>query len=335
MPQRASRPRLQVPPGLRHPARTASLPERSARPTELIGVKRPPAILAATAVFALGVISSAGAAVVQSDPGTDPNPENLWGDIQCQADPRYRHHVTGGPNGGPWRQMTVLDGDDFYGERCELGANTRRYGLSSETDRQGTFYLFEKGDRRIIDWYFQLMPGFPVTTQNSTIFQLKHTCPCDTITSNPEVQLMPKLPNLYLRVPSNDTDTSEWDRWSTPVKTGVWYHATFKIAFHTTEAAGRMRLTIDDVDGVADARSSPTLSLSTINRDDGVPSPNHLRMGHYRNPVIDGTSSVGLADVRVRRRCRPGRRGGDRARSCRRATGHAGRHRDSGVSRPG
>ncbi|MGH2962024.1 MAG: heparin lyase I family protein [Solirubrobacterales bacterium] len=263
-------------------------------------MKRPLAIAAATAVFALGMASSASAAVVRSDPGIDPNPENLWGDIQCQADSRYEHHVTGGPDGGPWRQLTVLDGDNFFGERCELGRNTKRYGRSSTTDHRGTFYLFRKGDRRIIDWDFKLMSGFPVTTQNSTIFQLKHTCPCDSITSNPAVQLMPKLPNLYLRVPSNDTDTSEWDRWSTRVQTGVWYHATLDITFHTTEADGRVQLTIDDVDGVADARSSPTLSLSTINRDDGVPSPDHLRMGHYRNTAIAGTSSVGLADVQVR-----------------------------------
>jgi hypothetical protein len=269
-------------------------------------VKRLPAIFAATAVFALGMVSSASGAVVRSDPGIDPNPENLWGDIQCQVDSRYEHHATGGPDGGPWRQLTVLDGDDFFGERCELGRNTRRYGRSSATDHRGTFNLFRNGTRRIIDWYFKLMPGFPVTKQNSTIFQLKHTCPCDSITPNPEVQLMPKLPKLYLRVRSNDTNTSRFDRWSTRVQTGVWYHATFDITFHTTEAVGRVQLTIDDVDGVADARSSPTLSLSTINRDDGRPSPDHLRMGHYRNTTIDGTSSVGLADVRVRRhrKCR-------------------------------
>jgi hypothetical protein len=246
------------------------------------------------------MVSSASGAVVRSDPSIDPNPENLWGDIQCQVDSRYEHHAAGGPDDGPWRQMTVLDGDDFYGERCELARNTKRYGRSSPTDHRGTFYLFRNGKRRIIDWYFQLMPGFPVTTQNSTILQLKHTCPCDSITSNPEVQLMPKLPKLHLRVPSKDTNPSLWDRWSTRVQTGVWYHATFDITFHTTEANGRVQLTIDDVDGVADARSSPTLSLATINRDDGRPSPAHLRMGHYRNTAIDGTSSVGLADVRVR-----------------------------------
>jgi hypothetical protein len=256
------------------------------------------------------MVSSATAAVVRSDPGIDPNPENLWGNVECQGDSRYDHHVTGGPDGGPWRQMTVLDGDNFYGERCELGRNTKRYGRSSATDHRGTFYLFRNGDRRIIDWYFKLMPGFPVTTQNSTIFQLKHTCPCDSITAKPAVQLMPKLPNLDLRVPSNDTNPSLWDRWSTPVQTGVWYHATFDITFHTTEAVGRVQLTIDDVDGVADARSSPTLSLSTINRDDGMRSPDHLRMGHYRNTAIGGTSSVGLADVEVRRRRRCRSHGG-------------------------
>src|SRR5918994_4561938 len=182
-------------------------------------VKRLPAIFGATAVFALGMVSGASAAVVRSDPGIEPTPEDLWGDIQCQVDSRYEHHVTGGPDGGPWRQLTVLDGDDFYGERCELGRNTKRYGRSSATDHRGTFYLFRNGHRRIIDWYFKLMPGFPVTTQNSTIFQLKHTCPCDSITSHPEVQLMPKLPKLYLRVRSNDTNPSRWDRWSTRVGT--------------------------------------------------------------------------------------------------------------------
>src|SRR5918995_4717879 len=295
-------------------------PERISPPyrADRIGVKRLLAIFGAIAVFALGMVSSASAAVVRSDPGIEPTPEDLWGDIQCQVDSRYEHHVTGGPDGGPWRQLTVLDGDDFYGERCELGRNTKRYGRSSATDHRGTFYLFRNGDRRIIDWYFKLMPGIPVSTYGNTIFQLKHTCPCGNITALPELGLPVRLPNLYLRV--GDPDPTVRDRWSTPVETGVWYHATLDVTFSLTDADGRVQLTIDDVDGVADARSSPTFSLATINRDDGRPSPDHLRMGQYRNVAISGTSSVGLADVRVRRRrtCRSRGRRAPAPAACRR-----------------
>ena len=49
----------------------------------------------------------------------------------------------GAPQGNTaYRKLTVFDGDDYSGERCELGYNTWNEGLASPTNPYGTFYNY-------------------------------------------------------------------------------------------------------------------------------------------------------------------------------------------------
>ena len=62
----------------------------------------------------------------------------LWGKIDCASAERHRQILVGGdPRPDPtdglvgataFRRLTVFDGDDVYGERCELGLNDWREG---------------------------------------------------------------------------------------------------------------------------------------------------------------------------------------------------------------
>ena len=71
--------------------------------------------------------------LLASDVGLNPNPLPFWGRIECEDPSRHELIPTGGdlhptatgtPQGNTsFRRLRVLDGDDFYGERCELGLN--------------------------------------------------------------------------------------------------------------------------------------------------------------------------------------------------------------------
>ena len=72
-------------------------------------------------------------ALIASDTGADPNANHFWGSSYCANDSRVQDITTGGDphptaTGAPGnclRRMTVFDGDNSFGERCELGWDNR------------------------------------------------------------------------------------------------------------------------------------------------------------------------------------------------------------------
>ena len=57
--------------------------------------------------------------------------------------------ATGTPQGNAsYRTMTVFDGDNISGERCELAYNTWHHPLASPSNPYGTFYDYTEGARR-------------------------------------------------------------------------------------------------------------------------------------------------------------------------------------------
>src|SRR5690242_8205820 len=69
--------------------------------------------------------------LIASDTAANPNPDPFWGRSYCANDQRVQQFTSGGdphptltgaPQGdGAFRRLTVFDGDDAFGERCELG----------------------------------------------------------------------------------------------------------------------------------------------------------------------------------------------------------------------
>src|SRR4051794_31890837 len=101
------------------------------------GAARALLALAMAIVLAGASADAAGAAtVIASDTAANPDPVPFWGQVECEHPSRQLQVPVGGDphstiTGAPqpdtaYRQMTLLDGDDFYGERCELGDNFRK-----------------------------------------------------------------------------------------------------------------------------------------------------------------------------------------------------------------
>lgn len=106
--------------------------------------------------------------VVASDTSLNPDPTPFWGSIECGTSPsnpiasRHQQITTGGDamaqgtgfgqNDQSFRRLTVMDGDDFYGERCELGLND---------NRTSPVALYNEGRRRATYFSIRLPESFP------------------------------------------------------------------------------------------------------------------------------------------------------------------------------
>ena len=76
-----------------------------------------------------------GPVLIASDTGANPNPDYFWGGNSCASDQRVQQITTGGDptdrdrhatgRTTAFRRLTVFDGDDSTGERCELGWDNR------------------------------------------------------------------------------------------------------------------------------------------------------------------------------------------------------------------
>jgi hypothetical protein len=254
-------------------------------------------LIAWSTIFVSGVVlltlaAYAHSAVLRSDPSTDPDPVPLWGQLQAVSSSRYQQFDTGGPTNFPaYRKLTVQDGDDFFGERTELGANESRFGLGGP---DGTFFLYQPGTTATTRWFMRLPSSFPINTSNwQVVQQMKQTQPY--VASDP-----PSSPIL-----SVEARDGRWNLmtngnvlWAGPTaKLGKWVKFIEVVTY--SASAGHVQITIGGT--ASPTFDVPTLATATQAGDGyavGDPIPSHLRLGIYHNPVIAGTS-VDIAGVQV------------------------------------
>src|SRR4051794_37300283 len=88
-----------------------------------------------------------------------------WANNSCQNDDRVRRVSSPVAQGSHAYRLEVRDGDDSYGERCELGeGNPVRSG----------FPLYHKGDERWIAFQVYLPDDYPIDLDTwNVIMQLK------------------------------------------------------------------------------------------------------------------------------------------------------------------
>ena len=103
--------------------------------------------------------------VIASDTAANPDPLPFWGAIDCvePKSARYATPQTGGDpqptaNGTPqfntaYRRTTVFDGDNFFGERCELGQNSWQHGPVA---------FYREGDHMVTYFSLRLPANFPL-----------------------------------------------------------------------------------------------------------------------------------------------------------------------------
>lgn len=252
---------------------------------------------------ALGSLAISGCPSLFADSGGSLDPAEAWGKLDCAA--ASRHRVIDGH-----RELTVLDGDDVWGERCEVGRNDHRTGPTA---------LFREGDRAVTSASFRLPASYPLEdTRWQVVMQMKQTQPSANGGGTPVISLEAKggrwrLLQSTSSGPSGDTR----ELWTAPAQRGVWTRFAFDVTYSQDPAKGAIRAYADlngDGDAADASERSPELRTYTLKREteggsatDGIAPgdsiPSHLRMGIYHHPDIPCPPPTGCAveldDVQV------------------------------------
>jgi hypothetical protein len=250
-----------------------------------------------TAAFATK--PSGSLSVLRQDDASNPDPIPLWNEISAQASSRHQQFSTGGPTGGPFRRMTVLDGDNYYGERAELAHNARLGGLGAPW---GTFFLYNQGDRRVTQFQMRLPTDYPINSPSwQVVMQMKQTGPSANSGGTPVLALEARSGRwVVTQSDSAGASSNTHELWSTPATLGVWTPISLDVTYSPDPAAGKLQITVGGV-------QSPTFNTYTEKYEispgsqgllPGSAIPSHLRMGIYHHSALPGTH-VDFTDVKV------------------------------------
>lgn len=258
-----------------------------------------------------GTLTAVGCSLVRSDTAERPDPTSLWGQLDCASATRHRHlsgsadpHATASGEPQPddaFRRLTVQDGDDLWGERCELGLN--------DHTSKNSFAVYREGDHALTFLSVRLGPSFQLDSPKwQTIVQMKQAQPySDDGNAGVALEVQARNDNLYL--------SSFWkDVWETPVSSGAWTRIALDVHYSQHESRGAVTMYVDsngDGDAVDGGEQSPTIEVATlageIGADDGDglragdSIPSHLRTGVYHDKSIGCPSgcSIDLDNVQV------------------------------------
>lgn len=251
-------------------------------------------------------------AILFNDDAGEEDPEKVWGSVDCDLDDTPpeesgpSHHESGGdpsPRGDDsdqgddaFRGVRIHDGDDYFGERCELGRNDSQEGPTA---------LYRDGDRLITYASFRLPPTFPIdTTEWQGVLQIKQAQPADNAGGTPVLSLGAYRGRWILFHSGPGLTEEDQELWSAPAQTGVWARFAIDTELSADPAKGRVMVRADlDGDGIFET-TSPTFKTNTLKLEIGDdPSdrfeagdtlPAHLRVGLYHNPVIPCPSGCDL-----------------------------------------
>jgi hypothetical protein len=272
-------------------------------------------LAALVAAAPLGASGSAGAAgelppLIAADTGADVDPLPFWGAIDCESRDRHRVVETGGdthptitgePQGdSAFRRLTVIDGDEFWGERCELGFN----------NRGGPTAFYREGKRRITAISVRLTPTFPIAARRfQVVTQMKQTQPAASGGGTPALELQVWRGRWRLiRARHRGLSSMSSQLWWAPAREGVWTRFVFDVRYSKRPNKGIIQLSADlNGDGDFDdgKERSPRMRTFTLKTEvrggfpDGLrpgrPVPSHLRAGVYHDPEIACPGPVGCS----------------------------------------
>ncbi len=252
-----------------------------------------------------------GCRLVASDTASQADPRKFWGQVECgtywneQDSSRAvdlggsgDDHVTatGDAQGNSnYRRLTVLDGDDYSGERCELGQNDRQLGPT-------TFY--REGQRRATFVSMRLPSNFPLATDKfQTVLQMKQAQPSDGGGGIP-VLFMGAYDNEWHIESANAVN----QYWKFPAQSGVWTRFAFDVYYSQDPDKGWLQVSADlNDDGDFDdpGERTPVIHGATLKPEtpgtasDGLTAgqsiPDHLRAGIYHDTSIPCPAPTGCS----------------------------------------
>jgi hypothetical protein len=247
--------------------------------------------------------------VVGSDTASNPNPVPFYGKIDCANASRHQQVTSGGdPSptavGGSqgdsaYRRMTVLDGDNVWGERCELGLN----------DKKGPVAFYHEGQRRTTFASFRLNNSYPLDTENwQGVMQMKQAQSSNNGGGTPVLSLGAYDGRwLLFHSDPGHTDVDEVI-WEAPATKNQWTRVAMDVKFSQHASVGWIKMYVDlNADGDFDDgnEQSPRFHTNTMKYEtgtdisDGIAAgqsiPSHLRVGMYHDSVIPCPAPTGCA----------------------------------------
>lgn len=282
-------------------------------------------VCVAVAAFALAAVSappdaaakkrhkhghnSQGPALIFSDTGTAPDPTGLWGKVDCQNQSRAQQITTGGdthltalgtPQGdSAFRRLSVIDGDDVYGERCELGEDYRA---------EGPTVLYRQGKHRVTALSVRLPSSFPLSVYTwQVVMQMKQTFPAANSSGTPVLELDAYNGRWVLRQSLSRGPISDSRvLWSVPAQANFWTRFAFDVRYSDRKKSGYIRVAVDlngdgdfaDAGEVSKGFHTYTLKIETGGGGpDGIKPgsaiPSHLRAGIYHDTAIPCRAPTG------------------------------------------
>ena len=264
-------------------------------------------------------MTAAGCTIEREDTAAVADPKaGLWGNIECAADSRHQQVGSGGDphprsdgsaqEDDAYRRLTVIDGDDYYGERCELGRNDHLDGENSRRQTSGTFALYGAGQRRITFFSERYGGAFaPGVDAWQTVMQMKQAEPADSAGYGPVLELQIYRNRLRLF----DSWTERWTTAAPPTQT--WIRYAVDVVYSNDPGVGAVQVYVDlngDGDAVDRGERSPRMNMATLVTETSGPSglndglapgdqvPSHLRLGLYHDTPIPCPPSDGcVVDV--------------------------------------
>jgi Polysaccharide lyase len=206
-----------------------------------------------------------------------------WANHSCQSGDRVHEVNSPVAQGRRSYRIDVKDGDDSYGERCELGqANPTRAG----------FPLFHEGDERWIGYQMYLPADMDTNPGRdphnwTVIMQFKQLGSLGTPAVSMDFQ-----ENRFILMNSDTNHESSgcnwW--WEHPVVKGRWIKFLYHIKFSPDKSVGWLELYADlDGNGLKqELGRTPMWTMKVDNNGHTVDS--HARIGLYRDPEISGAA---------------------------------------------
>lgn len=236
-----------------------------------------------------------GCRVLDSDTASASNPVSFWGRVDCgvwpNLDASRAARVSGGGDSHPtatgaaqgndaYRSLTVFDGDDVAGERCELGENDNEVGPTA---------FYREGERRVTYASLRLPDNFPLDSEKwQTVLQMKQAQPANNGGGVP-ILFLEAFDGRYI------VDSDHGIHWEFPAEKNVWTRFMFDVTYADNADEGSLQVAADlneDGDFDDEGERSPRIETQTLRTETAGPQssvapgaaiPSHLRAGIYHD----------------------------------------------------
>jgi hypothetical protein len=246
----------------------------------------------------IGMTVPSSCTVVASDTASNPNPMPFWGRVDCQHSSREQQQTTGGDThvtaygtsqgNSAFRRATVIDGDNVWGERCEIGNNWSQ-PTGATPAGPGPTIFYHEGERRLTYASLRLPSSTAMGSSWRTVLQMKQVQPYnDSGAPGPIIELQLRN-NRWMLV-------NNWNRiWTAPAQQGAWTRFAFDVTYHPSMGSIKIYADLNGDGDFGDAgEQSPRIYTATMVTEHvaggispyivGQSIPDHLRTGIYQDP---------------------------------------------------